>query len=85
MNSKIIIAAVVIGGSGIANHWLNNQPITGVVIGSYILLLVLAILDTFGGPFSKLSGALAMLAMVYVLLTEFPWSAVIALAQGKKA
>jgi hypothetical protein len=85
VNNKIIIAAVVVGGSGVLNHLLTNQPITKVVIGSYIFLLVLALVDMFGGPFSQLSGALAMLATVYVLLTEFPWTQIIALAQGKAA
>lgn len=85
MNQKIIVAAVVIGVSGITNAWLNSKPITGIVIGSYVLLLVLAIVDMFGGPFSDLSGAIAMLAVVYVLLTEFPWKQLINLVQGKKA
>jgi hypothetical protein len=85
MNSKIIVAAVVVGGSGFLNHLLNNQPVTRVIIGTYIFLLVLAIMDTFGGPFVQLSSALAMLAMVYVLLTEFPWQALINVVQGKAA
>jgi hypothetical protein len=93
MNSKIIIAAIVIGGAGIVNHWLNNQPITSVVIGTYIFLFILAIMDIFGGPFSKLSSALAMLAVVYILIGVdpttkqplFPWQQIINLVQGKKA
>jgi hypothetical protein len=85
MNDKIIIAVVVIAGAGITNAWLNKKPITTVVIGSYILLLVLSLLDMFGGKISELASALAMLAVVYVLLTEVPWQQIIALVQGKKA
>jgi hypothetical protein len=85
MNNKIIIAAGVIGASGIINAWINSKPITHVVIGSYLLLLILAIADSFGGALSSLSGGIAMIAMLYVLLTEFPWQQIIALAQGKQA
>jgi hypothetical protein len=85
MNDKIIVAVVVIVGAGITNAWLNKKPITTVVIGSYILLLVLSLMDMFGGKISELASALAMLAVVYVLLTEVPWQQIIALVQGKKA
>jgi TM2 domain-containing membrane protein YozV len=93
MNQKIIIAAAVITGTGILNAFLAAKPVTGIIIGGYILLLVLAIMDSFGGPFSALSGAIAMVAVVYVLFgydpqtkqTVFPWQKLIDLAQGKKA
>lgn len=87
MNNKIIIAAVVITASGIANAWLANppKPVTGILIGGYIFLIVLAIVDTFGGPFSNLSSALAMVAVVYVLLHVFPWTTLYNLVSGKKA
>lgn len=85
MNQKIIIAAVVIGASGVTNAWLNGKPITGVIVGSYVLLLVLALADTFGGTLSQFSGSIAMVAMLYVLLTEFPWKQVLALVQKKGA
>jgi len=85
MNKKIIIAVVVIGGAGVFNAYAKNQPITRVVLGSYILLLVLSILDMFGGGLSKLAGAIAMVAVTYVLLTEIPWKTLISIAQGKQA
>lgn len=85
MNTKIIVAVLVISASGITNAWLNKKPISPIVIGSYILLLILSIMDMFGGQISQLASAIAMLAVVYVLLTEFPWQQLIALAQGKKA
>ncbi|SRR6266702_6743729 len=73
MNKKIIIATVVIASSGVLNAWQNNKPITPVIMGAYIFVFILAILDMFGPPLSTLAGALAMLAVVYVLLNEFPW------------
>lgn len=84
MNKKIIIAVLVVAASGVTRSWQKQQPITPVIIGAYVLLLVLSILDMFGGPISDLANALAMLAATYVLLTEFPWQSLISLVQGKK-
>lgn len=83
MNRQIIVAAIIIGASGVANAWINSKPITTVIIGSYVFLLILALMDMYGGTLSTLSGALAMVAATYVLLTEFPWQKVISLVQGK--
>jgi hypothetical protein len=87
MNRKVIIAVVVIGGSGIMNSALAKppKPLTPVILGSYIFLFVLAIMDMYGGPMSQLSGALAMLAVTYVLLTEVPWQTIIGALQGSGA
>lgn len=85
MNQKIVVAVVVITGTGIINAWTNKKPITAIIVGSYILLLVLSLMDMFGGRISQLASAIAMLAVVYVLLNEFPWQQLINLAQGKKA
>lgn len=83
MNKKIIIAAFVITGSGVINAWSHNKPVTPVILGSYIFVLLLSIADMFGGPLADISSALAMLAVVYVLLTEFPWQQILKTAQGK--
>lgn len=84
MNRSIIIAAFVIGGSGVANSLIAKKPITPVIMGSYIFVLLTAILDMFGGSMAALASALSMLAVTYVLLTEVPWNQIIAFAQGKK-
>lgn len=68
-----------------ANAALNKQPFTPIIIGSYIFVFVLAILDMFGPPLSNISGGLAMVAVVYVLINEFPWEALISILQGKSA
>jgi hypothetical protein len=83
MNTKIVASVVVIAASGLANAWLNHKPISVVIIGSYILLLILSVLDMFGGGIAQLASGLAMVAVVYVLLTEFPWQQLIKLVQGK--
>lgn len=85
MNKKIIVAAVVITGSGVVNAWQAQKPITPVILGGYIFILILAVLDMFGGPVSDLASALAMLAATYVLLTEFPWSKIIGLVKPETA
>jgi hypothetical protein len=85
MNTKVVTAVVVIAGAGIVNAWVSKKPITTVIIGSYILLLVLSLMDMFGGKVSQLASAIAMLAVVYVLLTEFPWQQLINLSTGKAA
>jgi hypothetical protein len=79
MNKKIVIVGVLIIGSGVANAWLAKPPkaITPVVIGGFIFLLMLSVMDMFGGPMSNLASALAVLAATYVLLTEFPWATVL--------
>jgi len=79
MNKKIVIVGVIIIGSGVANAWLAKPPkaITPVVIGGFIFLLMLSLMDMFGGPMSNIASALAILAATYVLLTEFPWNTVL--------
>jgi hypothetical protein len=84
MDTKIIVAGFVIGGSGVINAIINNKPLTPILIGSYVLVLVLAITQSFGGPIATLSDALAMLAMLYVLLVEFPWKQLLSFVQGGK-
>lgn len=84
LNTKIVVATIVIAASGIMRAWTDHKPITYVVIGSYVLLVILSIMDMFGGGLSQLASALAMLAATYVILTEFPWQQLISLTQGKK-
>lgn len=85
MNKHIIVAVAVIAGAGVVNAFMNQKALTPVIIGAYIFLFVLSIMDMYGGPLSQLAGALAMLAVTYVLLTEVPWSQIITLVQGKAA
>lgn len=85
MSKTVIVAGFVIAGSGVVNAWMNHKPVTTVIIGAYLFVLVLAVLEMFGGGIGQLADALAMLAVVYVLLTEFPWQTILNLLQGKTA
>lgn len=82
MNKKIVIATLIIGGSGIVNSITRKKPITPVIIGSFVFMLVLSIADAVGGPLSTVAGGLAMVAMVYVLVAEFPWDTVLKALKG---
>lgn len=78
INTKILIAVGVIGATGIIRIWSGNgsagSSITRVLVGANVLLVVLAIVDLFGEPFSSIAGGIAMLAVVTILLTQVPWS-----------
>ena len=83
MNKKIIAAAFVIAGAGVFRAWQAKTAITRVVLGAYVFVLMLSIMDMFGGPLATLASALAMLAVTYVLLTEVPWQTIITTVTGK--
>jgi len=76
MNKTIVASTAIITGSGLVNAYTKKQPITRVIIGGYVLMLMLSIGDLFGGDFAKIMSAIAVLAATYVLLTEFPWAAI---------
>lgn len=84
MNKKIIIATFIIGGSGIVNSWVHKKAITPVVIGSYVFLLVLALMDTLSPQLGQLAGAIAMLAALTVIITELPWGTILQAVKGGK-
>lgn len=81
MNRKIVVAAVVIIGTGVIRAISTNGKLTPVFIGGFIFVTLLGIADAFGGVLSDFSSALAMIAMLGILLTQFPWPAVLQLAQ----
>lgn len=85
MNKHIIVAVVVIGGTGFIRAFTSSKPVTPVIIGSYVLLLVLSLADAVGGGVSQIASGIAMVAMVYVLLTQFPWSTLINAVNGSKS
>jgi hypothetical protein len=85
MNKQIIGAVIIIGGTGVVTSWTAKKPITPVILGSYVLLLVLSIMDLFGGPIRKLAGAIAMVAVLFVLLNEFPWDQINSLLNKKSS
>jgi len=62
-------------GGGALNMFMGNvtgqASLTKTVMGGFILILILSLLDLFGGPLSTLAGALAMLAAVFVIVTDY--------------
>lgn len=103
VNKPVIVAVVTITAVSIVRAWsmglgtakgvvASGTPIvTPIIMGAYIVLLVLAVIDLFGGMAAQVASALAMLALLTVILTQFPFTAITkALAsaqqqQGKKA
>jgi len=77
MNKEIIASAFIIGGVGAANGFIQQKPITKVLIGDFVFLFMLSIVDMFGGPFSSLSSALALLASLVTVLSVIPWQQIL--------
>lgn len=52
----------------------TNAPftLTRLLAGAYVWLLLMSILDLFGGPLSDLASALSIVAAVYVTLNSVP-------------
>lgn len=71
VNKQIVASVAIIGGAGILRAWTATppQPISRVVLGSYVVLLVLSVVDIFGPPASTIAGGIAMVAVVYTLIT----------------
>jgi hypothetical protein len=74
VNKNLLIAALIIGGAGVVDTWTNNNnPIgstTGtlrVLVGTYVFILVLSLLDLVPGLRGVTSG-LAWLAVIAALL-----------------
>lgn len=72
VNRHILIGVIVITVAGSLAAIRAHRPVTRVVVGGIVLLIVLSVLDAFGGPLSGVAGGLAMLAMTVVLLMELP-------------
>ena len=77
INTQIIVAVAIIGASGIIRVWTGagsqGATITRVLVGANVLLIVLAVVDFFGGPLSTIAGGIATLAAFVVVLTQIPW------------
>lgn len=84
INRKIIFSGFIIIGTGLIRATQGNGKYTHVLIGGYIYLLTLSILDGFGGDFSRISGGLALLGATYVIIDWFPWDVLLNMIKGKK-
>lgn len=74
INRTIIFSALIIGISGVLQSFLRTGHFSRALIGSYVFLLLLSLVDLVGGAASQFASALAILAALYVVLTQFPWS-----------
>jgi hypothetical protein len=73
-NTHILIAGGILVADGIVKAFRDNKPKTTPIVGGIIFVGALGILDLFGGNAAKLASAIAMLAVVYVIVQDFPWS-----------
>jgi hypothetical protein len=63
---------VAIAAVGTFKAHQTRQPVTPILIGAVVLLILLSLLDIFGGVFSIAASAIAMLALVATLLVDLP-------------
>lgn len=82
MNRTVLFAALFIGLVGAAQVYVTKGSMTRVLIGTYVLILLLALLDAIGGAASQLASAFAILAVIYAGLTQAPWQQLLKAVQG---
>lgn len=86
VNKPVIVAVIGISAISIVRLWAipklatastaNTKPVTPILMGAYVVLVVAALLDLFGGQLSIIVGRICLLALLTVILTQFPWSVV---------
>lgn len=86
VNRPVLIAVFGIGAIAFVNGVIAHKPITRIVLATYLLLVLLSIADIFGGAFSTLAGAIAILAFTYMLLTQTGdvWIALAAITRSRQ-
>ena len=68
----VLIDGVIIIFIGFLNAVVNNRPKTKVFAGGVGFILLMALLDAFGGDTAKLASALMTLATITVVMVETP-------------
>ena len=72
VNRHILITTVVILAGGIVQQFSGKGAgYTRTIVGALLFMLILSLIDVFGGPASTLASALAMVTLVYVALDVF--------------
>lgn len=84
LNKTVLFSAVYIGIVSGFQAVVANKGVSRIMIGTYVFLLVLSVLDFFGGPASQIASGLALVAVVYVTLTQFPWQSLLQAVGVKK-
>lgn len=76
MNRQIVISAVVIVAAGAYHLYVgtsnNKTTLTRIVIGGYLLALIASAFDLVGGPFTRVLGAIMVLAAGTAAATVLP-------------
>ena len=68
----ILISGGVILTLGFVKASLQGKPLTPVVEGGIVAIMILSLLDSFGDNWSKFASSMAVLAMVAVVYSDLP-------------
>lgn len=72
MNKKIVVSGVAIMSFGLIRAFKMNKNPNRVIQGSLVLMLLLALMDAISDDLGKVAGALAILALIAVSISELP-------------
>lgn len=73
MNTQILTAGGVILAAGVLRAAQQHQSLSKPVLGAGVFVLLLSLFDAFGSAqLNRVTGALALLAMVTALTIELP-------------
>ena len=70
---QIILAGFIIVGLGAARSFTDNKPVTPVLEGSLVAILLLSLLAAFGEQQAKLAGAMALLVALSSIFINVPY------------
>lgn len=70
LNRKIVISTMVLMFVGAVQAISKKSGISRVLLGGYMLMLVLSLLDLFGPPLSTIAGGIAMLAVIAAIIAS---------------
>ena len=70
VNRHIIISVVGIGAFGIVRSIVKNEGFSEPIIGAYILMVMLSLADILGGNVSMITGGIAYVALLTVILSS---------------
>lgn len=68
----ILISGGVILSLGFIKGAITQKPLTPVVEGGLVAILLLSLLDSFGGSWEKFASSLAVVAMLAVIYSDLP-------------
>lgn len=84
MNKTVVGGVVFIGAAAVTSRILQHKQITPVIVGSFVLMLMLSILEFFGGAGNTLASALVSVAVLVTIVDVLPWQAILQAIGAKK-